>query len=81
LAVNILSEKEFVNSDQPLFIGNYNGDSGFFWGDIKEIKISNGSISDSELNRNQNRFEIFKDQSTAMANLILPAYRFSASHL
>jgi hypothetical protein len=39
----------YQNSGLPLFIGNYNMQGGFFWGDIKELKISNSLLDEKEV--------------------------------
>jgi len=39
----------YQNTDEPLYIGNRNSYPGFFFGDIKEIKISNNIIDNKEI--------------------------------
>jgi hypothetical protein len=40
----------YQESDEPLFIGNYENLAGFFFGNIKEIKISKSPIDEKEIN-------------------------------
>ncbi len=37
------------NSVLPLYVGNYNMQGGFFWGDIKELEISNKIFDNKEI--------------------------------
>jgi hypothetical protein len=39
----------YQNSNQPLFIGNKFARESYFFGDIYEIKVKNGSLSESEI--------------------------------
>ncbi len=39
----------YQNTGLPLYIGNYNMQGGFFWGDIKELAISNDLCDPKEL--------------------------------
>lgn len=44
--------KSYINSESPLFIGNFNNQAGFFFGDINEVKISNTLLSEENIKQN-----------------------------
>jgi len=53
--------KKYIESNEPLYIGNVNMKGGFFFGDIYEVNISKGIIPDQEIVANweniQTRFK------------------------
>jgi len=47
-------ENSYEDSEEPLYIGNFRNTFGFFFGDIKELKISKNIISDNNAKENWN---------------------------
>jgi len=41
----------YHNCGSPLYVGNFGMQRGFFFGDIKELKISNNRCNPKELSR------------------------------
>ena len=44
--------KPYLNSNNPLFIGNFNAMGGFFFGDINEVSIHNGILNEESVKQN-----------------------------
>ncbi len=42
----------FRNSKEPVFVGNKNNRNGYFFGDIYEVKVKNGSLNEVEVKQN-----------------------------
>jgi len=49
LFLKIESEVAYENMKDPFFIGNQSSNLGFFFGDIREIKIANNIIDTKEI--------------------------------
>jgi hypothetical protein len=49
----------YKNSDKPLFLSNFNGES-FFFGDIPEFRIQNGLLGQVEINQTQKKVQLRK---------------------
>jgi len=40
---------EYINSDLPLYLGNHIQKGGYFFGDLKEIRIANGLLNENDI--------------------------------
>ncbi|NTW32826.1 MAG: LamG domain-containing protein, partial [Bacteroidetes bacterium] len=47
----------FENTDESLFIGNFMGYSGFYFGDIKELKLSNNLLDEKKITASWNKIK------------------------
>ena len=52
----------YENNTNPLYIGSQNANPGFFFGDIREIKFSNGLIDSKEILESWNKVQSFAQQ-------------------
>ena len=50
-------ENSYSNSDEPLYLGNIKNNSGFFFGDIKELKISKEPLNEKQIVQNWNEIK------------------------
>ena len=52
----VVLEKSITNSNSKLFVGSYNNQSNFFFGNIKELQISKEKITEENLKNNMESF-------------------------
>ena len=51
------AQKDYSNSEEPLYLGSFKTLGGFFFGDIKELKISNSSLEAGAISSAWNKIE------------------------
>ena len=51
------TEISYQNSNAPFYIGNQNLNPGYFFGDIREIRISNGKLDNAQITDNWSRIK------------------------